>query len=89
MKAVLSYDVAALALLKVPLHLAAHRARQDEFHKRGVLLMAGAYSNPMQGALAIFTDRAAAEEFAKNDPFVLNGIVAKWTVQDWNELLVK
>lgn len=38
-----------------------------------------------EGAMSIFTSRAAAEECAKSDPFVLNGVVAKWYVRDWDE----
>ena len=25
-----------------------------------------------------------AEEFAKGDPYVLNGLVARWTVREWS-----
>jgi uncharacterized protein YciI len=64
-----------------------HRARLNEFHKRGVLLMAGPYANPLEGAMAVFTSREAAEEFVQGDPFVLNGVVAKWSLRDWNEVL--
>ena len=30
----------------------------------------------------------AAEEFAKDDPFVLNGVVSNWHVREWDEVLV-
>jgi len=30
---------------------------------------------------------ATAEEFARNDPYVINGLVTKWTVRQWNEVL--
>lgn len=33
--------------------------------------------------------RWAAEEFAATDPFVLNGLVAKWHIQAWNEALLE
>ena len=29
----------------------------------------------------------AAEEFAQGDPFVLHGVVARWHVREWNEVL--
>jgi uncharacterized protein YciI len=63
---------------KVPLaevHFKAHRTRIDEFHSRGTLLMVGPYESPMDGALAIFSRREAAEEFAREDSFVVNGVV--------------
>jgi uncharacterized protein YciI len=36
--------------------------------------------------MAIFTTREAAEEWAANDPFVLNGVVRNWYVREWNEV---
>lgn len=50
-------------------------------------VMAGPFADPAQGALGVFTSRAAAEEFVRDDPFVLNGVVGKWTLRDWNEVL--
>jgi uncharacterized protein YciI len=40
-----------------------------------------------QGSMGIFASREAAEEFATNDPFVLNGVVAGWEIRGWNEAL--
>jgi uncharacterized protein len=28
-----------------------------------------------------------AEEFVRDDPFVLNGVVSGWHLRDWNEIL--
>ncbi|HEY0404028.1 MAG TPA: YciI family protein [Blastococcus sp.] len=67
---------------------ATHAARLHEFHDRGLLLMVGTFDEPMNGeAMGIFTSREAAEEFIAGDPFVLNGVVASWTVRPWNEVL--
>ena len=69
-------------------HGAAHVARLHEFHDRGVLLMVGTFDEPMNGeAMGVFTTREAAEEFIAGDPFVLNGVVARWTVRPWDEML--
>jgi uncharacterized protein YciI len=38
--------------------------------------------------MGIFTTRDAAEKFAKNDPFVLNGVVSNWVVREWAECVV-
>jgi uncharacterized protein len=35
--------------------------------------------------MAVFTIREAAEEFARNDPFVVNGVVRSWEVREWDE----
>ena len=87
MKVVMFYDVAPDGMTKARENLPGHRARLDEFHRRGVLLMAGPYANPAEGALAIFTSREAAEEFIQGDPFVMNGVVGKWSLREWNEVL--
>ena len=84
MKIVAFYDVAPAALPRIKEHFPAHRARLDEFHQRGVLLMAGPLGNPPEGAMAVFTTREAAEEFIKGDPFVVHGLVSKWRLVEWN-----
>jgi uncharacterized protein len=87
-KFVLFYESADDVLEKAPLHFQAHAARGQEFHARGQLLMFGAFSNPQEeGSMAIFTSREAAEEFVSEDPFVLNGVVSKWEIREWNESL--
>jgi uncharacterized protein YciI len=87
MKYVMFYEMAADGLAKAKTHYPAHRARLDDFHRRGLLLMAGPWDNPAEGALGIFVSREAAEEFIKEDPFVVNGAVSKWTIREWNEVL--
>jgi len=87
MKVVMFYEVASDGMARAAANFPAHRARLDEFHDRGVLLMAGPFSVPGRGAMGVFTTRAAAEEFIAGDPFVLNGVVSKYTLEDWNEVL--
>ena len=72
---------------KIPQHFPAHRARWGEFQARGTLLLIGPFVNPREGAMAVFSTRAAAEEFAASDPFVTNGIVSRWYIREWNEAL--
>ena len=89
MKAVVLYESAAGLADKAPLHMAAHRARWQEFADRGDLLMIGPFDNAQEnGAMAIFTTREAAEEFVRGDPFVLNGLIRNWYIRDWMEALV-
>ena len=88
MKYVLKYESAVeLDFTKIREHFPAHRARWQAFRDNGSLLMIGPFTDPRQGALGIFTTREAAEEFAVADPFVLHGVVASWTVNEWNEAL--
>ena len=87
MKYVMVYETEPEGLAKAAAHFSAHRARLDEFHARGLLLMAGPLVDPPDRALGIFTTREAAEEFIRDDPFVVNGVVTKWSVREWHEVL--
>jgi uncharacterized protein YciI len=72
----------------IPTHYPAHRARVDEFHARGDLLMVGTFADPIEeGAMAVFRTREAADEFVADDPFVTGGVVSRWYLREWNEVL--
>ncbi len=88
-KYVLFYESADDVLEKAPLHFPAHRARWNEFRTRGTLLLIGPFANPQEGSIAISTTWEAAEEFARGDPFVLNGVVRDWYIRDWNEAIAE
>lgn len=79
------YDLAPDGMLKVQASIEAHQARLKDFHERGVLLMAGPYGIPPVGALGVFSSREAAELFAREDPFVLNGVVGQVRFYVWAE----
>jgi uncharacterized protein YciI len=88
MKYVLLYESADDVATKAPPHFPAHTARLDEFHARGDLLMVGTFGDPQsQGSMAIFRTREAAEQFVRDDPFVVNGVVRSYEIRDWNEVL--
>ena len=88
MKYVLFYESADDVIPKARVHFPAHSARLDAFHARGALLMVGTFGNPQdEGSMAIFTTRESAEEFVEGDPFVLNGVVRRWYIREWNEIL--
>jgi uncharacterized protein YciI len=52
--------------------------------ERGELILAGAYE-PADGAALIFRGPGpeVAEDFARNDPYVKNGLVKRWWVREW------
>jgi uncharacterized protein YciI len=86
-RAVVLYSSAPDVLTKAPAHFPAHKARLDEFHARGELLLVGTFGDPQaQGSMAIFTTRSAAEAFVAGDPFVANGVVSAHEVRDWSEI---
>ena len=88
-KYVMLYEPAPDFMEKAMANYQAHRARLDEFHARGELLMAGPLSEPAGTALGVFTTKEAADEFVAGDPFVLNGVVAKVTISEWMEVLAE
>ena len=66
-----------------------HKAFLDEFAARGELVGAGPFLDPRGGNMALFRTRAAAEAFAKGDPFLLAGLVKEYWVADWGDELLK
>jgi uncharacterized protein YciI len=66
-------------------HLALARAAKA----KGDLFLAGAFTNPVDGALLIFQGEtgAAAEAFAQADPYVKNGLVTSWRVREWTTVV--
>ena len=73
---------------RVPLR-AAHIGHARESVARGEMVLGGALANPPDGAVLLFRGSSpeAAEQFAKNDPYVLNGLVKKWWVREWTTVL--
>jgi uncharacterized protein YciI len=66
-----------------------HLRQVQESHDRGELLMAGALAEPADRALLVFraSSRSVPEEFARRDPYVLQGLVARWSVRPWNQVI--
>jgi uncharacterized protein len=85
-KYVLFYESADDLAEKAPIHFPAHSARGQEFHERGALIAYGPFGNPQaEGSMAVFSSREAADDFARGDPFVLNGVVRDWHIREWEE----
>jgi uncharacterized protein YciI len=53
---------------------------------RGEIVMAGALGDPPDGTLFVFRvgDCSVVERFARNDPYVTNGLITNWRVRPWN-----
>jgi uncharacterized protein YciI len=86
-KFLMTYETTPEGLALVGQHVADHIARLDLFHGRGTLLMAGPVLDDTGRAFGVFTSREAAEDFIREDPFVVHGVVARWTVVAWKEVL--
>lgn len=57
-----------------------------DYQEQGLIILAGAYSDPLDGALLVFkTDsHSAVENFVEQDPYVKNGLVTQWNIRSWN-----
>ena len=66
-----------------------HLEHATKAYARGELVMAGAYADPVDGAALVFKAQnpTVAEEFAKNDPYVVNGLVTRWRMREWTVVL--
>lgn len=66
-----------------------HLKMASDAHTRGELMLGGAFADPPDKALLIFraNDSKVAESFARNDPYVLNGLVKHWEVRPWNVVI--
>ena len=66
-----------------------HLKIAKEAEARGELVIAGALAEPADRAILVFKtdDPSLPERFAKDDPYVKNGLVAKWTVRKWTVVI--
>lgn len=66
-----------------------HLGLAREAYERGELILAGAVGDPIDGALLVFRaeDATIVEDFARNDPYVRNGLVRSWSVKPWNVVI--
>jgi uncharacterized protein YciI len=66
-----------------------HLRLAQEAHRRGELILAGALSEPADRGLLVFRvpDRSIVEEFAKNDPYVKNGLVTRREIRPWTVVI--
>jgi uncharacterized protein YciI len=62
-----------------------HLRLAREAHGRGELVLGGALTDPADRALLVFRvpDRSVVEQFVRDDPYVIHGLVARWEVRPW------
>jgi len=67
----------------------AHFNHIKPYVERGDVRLAGALSDPVDGAVLVFNvnNKKTIEEFAMNDPYVKNGLVTKWQIREWAVVL--
>lgn len=85
----LIYDAADDYLERRGQFRGAHLKLAWEAVERGELLLGGALSNPVDGAVLLFKGESAevAEKFVRADPYVANGLVKSWRVREWTTVV--
>jgi hypothetical protein len=85
----LFYEVAPDYLERRCAFRAEHLALAWAAQGKGHLVLAGALANPADGAVFHFRgdSPAAAEEFARADPYVRNSLVPRWWVREWTTVV--
>ena len=81
----LFYDVVPDYLERRQPHRQEHLELARGAQLRGELLLGGALADPADAAVLLFQGEspAVAEDFAKQDPYVTNGLVTEWRVRVW------
>ena len=85
----LFYDAAENYVTARAPYRKAHLLHAMAAHQRGEIILAGAFANPADGAMLVFQGDTpkVAEDFAKADPYVLNGLIKSWRVREWTTVV--
>ena len=86
MKAVVIGESSGATMEQVMAVYPRHKALVNEFVARGEVIGIGPFTD--RGNMAIFRTREAAEAFAKQDPFMLEGLVKSYTVREWLDTML-
>jgi len=89
MKAVILYEPSGSSMDAIMAVFPRHKALIDQFDARGEVIGIGAFGGGGQGSMGIFKDRAAAEAFVAQDPFIKEGLVSKYRILDWSDTMLK
>jgi uncharacterized protein len=85
----LIYDLVDDYLDRRPEFRDGHLGLARSAHERGELALAGAFADPADRALLVWSteDRAVVEAFVEADPYVRNGLVQGWEIRPWNVVI--
>ena len=70
-------------------HRAAHLEYARSLVERGVLLMAGAFADPVDGALLVYRARSReeVEAYLADDPYVRAGLWPSISIREWTVVI--
>ena len=86
---ILNYKLADNYLQERGQYRAEHLGMAKEAAEKGKLVLGGAMEDPADEAILIFRseNEQLARVFAKNDPYVKNGLIKEWEVRKWNAVI--
>ena len=88
-KYLLKYDYIPEVLEKRGPYREEHIALANKFIEEGTCLSGGPVGDVgmaavPKGALFVFADAESAKQYAEGDPYVANGIVTEYSIEEWN-----
>ena len=85
----LFYDYTPDYLERRTAHRAAHFVHARAAEARGDLILAGACTDGDPIGVLVFkcADRGTVEDFARADPYVVQGVAPTWRVREWTTVL--
>jgi uncharacterized protein YciI len=86
MKAVVIGESSGAAMDQLMAVYPRHKVVVDAFVARGEVIGIGPFAD--RGNMAIFRNRAAAEAFVAQDPFVLEGLVKSVVIREWHDTML-
>lgn len=87
MKTIVIGEGAGASLEKIMSIYPRHKVVADKYIERGEIIGIGPFADK-GGNMAIFKTRQAAEQFVKEDPFILEGIIKSFVIKDWDDNLI-
>ncbi len=85
----LFYDVSPDYLTRRGEFRKAHLQLAWQAYERGELILGGALADPIDTSLLLFKadSPAVVERFVAADPYVQNGLVARWRIRPWTTVV--
>ena len=88
MKAVVIGESSGASMDQIMAVYPRHKAMVEQFTARGEIIGIGPFADATRGNMAIFRTRAAAEEFVRQDPFIVEGLIRSYVIRDWNDAML-
>ena len=86
----LIYNLTENYIQKRQPHRKAHFDHIMAYREKGEFIMGGAYQNEKQAALVFKTNSTSVvEDFVKNDPYFLNGLITEYEIEAWNVVITE